>query len=217
MNAPSINQTPAPNPIPSTDLRGVEEEQALLSGLLADDPEAWREFNFRYSRLLYRCISRVTSRFPGVCGPDDVREVYATLCMQLLANDKGKLRSFRPERGNKLGSWLGMLANHAAYDYLRGKRRQPRCEELASADDLAGSVPDPLEACVARERARAVTELLAEFSEKDREFVMLYFGEGRPPEEIARQMRISVKTVYSKKHKIRARLVALLEQRRIAA
>ena len=39
-----------------------------------------------------------------------------------------------------------------------------------------------------------------------RTFVELFFVEGRTPEQIASEMRISVKTVYSKKHKIRCRL-----------
>ncbi len=34
------------------------------------------------------------------------------------------------------------------------------------------------------------------------EFITLYYGEGLEPEEIGRRMGISVKTVYSKKHKI---------------
>ena len=59
--------------------------------------------------------------------------------------------------------------------------------------------------------------MLSEFSDKDRQFVALYFGEGLDPEEVARRMRINVKTVYSKKHKIQSRLESLLAQRRIAA
>ena len=59
-------------------------------------------------------------------GPDDVREIYAMLCVQLLANDKRKLRSFEPGRGNKLGSWIGMLAIHTAYDFLRTIKREPK-------------------------------------------------------------------------------------------
>jgi RNA polymerase sigma-70 factor (ECF subfamily) len=41
---------------------------------------------------------------------------------------------------------------------------------------------------------------------------MLYYIESRSPEEIADEMGISVKTVYSKKHKIRTRLEKLLAQ-----
>ena len=47
---------------------------------------------------------------------------------------------------------------------------------------------------------------------KDREFVELYFGEGLDPDEVARRMGISVKTVYSKRHKIQRRLQSLFGQ-----
>jgi len=59
--------------------------------------------------------------------------------------------------------------------------------------------------------------VLEEFTPKDRKFVKLYFGEGLAPEQIAKRMGISVKTVYSKKHKIQARLEGLLAARRLAA
>lgn len=193
------------------------DERELIDGLLADDERAWRSFNTRYGRLIFRCITRVTSRFSAVVAPDDVREIYATLCLSLLANDKRKLRSFEPERGSKLGSWLGMLAIHAAYDFLRTTKREPKRATLTEAEGLSSELPNPHEACVQRQRLGLVESLLADFSDKDREFVALYYGEGLAPEAIAEQMGISVKTVYSKKHKIRARLETLLTERNLTA
>lgn len=192
-------------------------ESRLLEGMLRDEPEAWREFNAQFSRLIYRCITRVTARFGSLVGPDDVREIYAMLCLQLLAHDKRKLRSFEPERGNKLSSWLGMLAIHTAYDYLRGLKREPKRGALTEAETLTTDTPDPCEAYTQRERARLLSQLLSDLTEKDQLFVMLYYGEGLEPESVAERMGISVKTVYSKKHKIRSRLEALLSERQIAA
>jgi RNA polymerase sigma-70 factor, ECF subfamily len=196
---------------------GADDERILLDGMLNDDPAAWREFNVRYARLIYRCITRVTSRFSSIVGPDDVREIYAMLCMSLLANDKRKLRSFEPGRGNKLGSWIGMLAIHAAYDFLRGLKREPMRASLGEAEMMSSELPDPFESYLMRQRAEIVSLLLSRFSDKDREFVTLYFGEGLQPEQVAARMGISVKTVYSKKHKIRNRLEALLLERKLAA
>ena len=206
--------------IPSNDERmacDVEAEQALLAGMIGDQERAWREFNTRYARLIYRCITRVTARFSAVVGPDDVREIYAMLCVQLLANDKRKLRTFEPGRGNKLGSWIGMLAIHSAYDYLRGLKREPKRGCLSEAESLSSDLPDPHDVCVLRQQVSIVSDILGEFSDKDREFITLYYGEGLEPDEIAERMAISVKTVYSKKHKIRSRLEVLLVQRRLAA
>jgi RNA polymerase sigma-70 factor (ECF subfamily) len=182
----------------------------LLQGLLRGSDAAWREFHIRFDRLIYRCITKVTSRFSAVVSQDDLREIYATLIVQLLSNDMHKLRTFDPERGNRFSSWLGLLAINAAYDYLRAIRREPNRAPVTEAEALGSDLPTPHELCERRERAEKVVEALATFSQKDQEFVELYFGEGLEPEEIALRMNISVKTVYSKKHKIRSRLESLL-------
>ncbi len=193
------------------------DETTLLEGLLVDDGNAWREFNARYSRLIYACIGRVTARFSGVVRADATSDIYSMLCLQLLSNDKTKLRTFEPGRGSKLGTWLGLLATHTAYDYLRSVRRIPKHAELSEAEQLSGETPDPSEATLLRERAALAGAVLDSFSDKDREFVRLYYGEGLSPEDVARQMRISVKTVYSKKHKIQRRLESLLGEPSLAA
>ena len=193
------------------------DDAQLVRALIADDAHAWREFNTRFSRLVLSTISRVTTRFSGVVSPEDLREIYATFCVQLLANDKHKLRSFDPERGNKLSTWLGLLASHTAYDFLRSARREPRRAALSEAEDLSSTLPDPCESALMRERADLVSELLTNFTDKDRSFIQLYFGEGLAPETVAERLNISVKTVYSKKHKIQARLQTLLVEAQLAA
>jgi RNA polymerase sigma-70 factor, ECF subfamily len=193
------------------------DEQVLVDALLRDDAAAWRTFNERYGRMIHRCITRITVRFSSVVSADDVREIYATFCLQLLANDKSKLRSYAPDRGSSFGSWLALLAAHAAYDFLRRRRREPAFEDADDEVAVTDSVPDPYELCEIRERATIAAAMIAHFSERDREFLTLFYGEGLEPEQIARRMRISVKTVYSKKHKIQSRLEALMQRRRLAA
>jgi len=195
----------------------TQDDAVLVGALLEDDPLAWRTFNTRFSRLILSTISRVTARFSAVVSPDDLREIYATFCVQLLANDKLKLRSFDPQRGNKLSTWLGLLASHTAYDFLRGARREPRRAALSEAEQLSSAAPDPCESALMRERAALVGRLLANFTDKDRAFIQMYFGEGLAPECVAERLKISVKTVYSKKHKIQARLQALLNESQLAA
>ena len=186
-----------------------DEDADLVFALVANDARAWQTFQKKYDRLILRCITKVTKRFSRI-SQEDVREIYATLLVSLLANDKTKLRSFDPSRGNRFSSWIGLLAIHCAYDYLRSVRREPCKEALQEAEDVAGDMPDPFEETVQRQRARIAARVLASFSEKDRTFAVLYFGEGMSPDEIALRMNISVKTVYSKKHKVKARLESLL-------
>lgn len=181
-------------------------ESELLERLLASDAVAWRELNHRYARLITSCIQRVVGRFSRRVGADAVEEIYATFSLKLLANDMHKLRSFEPSRGNKLGTWLGMLATHCAYDYLRGVRREPSAVCLTEAESVGSEREDPCESAMLNERAELVRQLLSDFSERDRQFVALYFGDGLSPERVAERLGISVKTVYSKKHKIQRKL-----------
>jgi RNA polymerase sigma-70 factor, ECF subfamily len=190
-----------------------EQEALLVAGMLAGQHPAWRDFQVRYDRLIYRCITKVTVRFSTKVTQEDVREIYAAFLLQLLANDMHKLRTFDPERGNRFASWIGLLAVNAAYDYLRSVRRDANRAPLTEAENLTSDDIDPYSACEQRERAEHVASLLRAFSEKDREFMELYFGEGLSPEEVASRMNISVKTVYSKKHKIQSRLEEMMGRR----
>jgi len=184
-------------------------DEQLIARLIKSQPLAWREFERRYERLIDRCILKVTRRFSSVVSADDVREIASNLHLSLLANDMHKLRTFDPERGNRFSSWIGLLAINCAYDYLRSVRREPGKAALTEASDLAAETPDPFEAVAQRQRATIAKKLLEGFSARDRAFAALYFGEGLDPNVIAARMKISVKTVYSKKHKIQARLEAM--------
>jgi RNA polymerase sigma-70 factor, ECF subfamily len=195
----------------TTELAAISDIE-LIELLLAHDDAGWREFVRRFDRLVWRCITKVTVRFGTVVGPEDVREVHANFYGALMANDLHKLRMFKPEKGNKLGTWIGMLAINCAWDYLRSVSRQPVADPIAMAEERECASPDPYECAAQREACTKVERLLSHFSRKDRTFVMLYYVESRSPEEIADEMGISVKTVYSKKHKIRTRLEKLLEQ-----
>jgi RNA polymerase sigma-70 factor, ECF subfamily len=196
--------------------QAVLSEEALLDGLLTDQVAAWQEFNRRYSRMLYACIARIVRRFARSTGSEDAREIYSNFCLSLI-QDKKRLRSFERDRGTKLGSWLAMLAVHAAYDYLRCLRRRPSGVPIDNISDLASICPVPDELCIQQQRTELVARLLSELTEKDRQFMFLHFGQGLAPEEVAQRMGISVKTVYTKKHKLRSRLESMLVNYRTAA
>lgn len=194
----------------TTNITDLTETQ-LLNRMLLRDGVAWREFHRRYDRLIYRCIHKVTGRFPGSITSEDVREIYAMFLLGLNKRNMHKLRTFDPERGNKLSSWVGMLATNCAWDYLRRVARRPQTTTLADAENIGSTSDSPYDDLLQKERWAVVNRVLETFSDKDRQFVQLYFMEGMSPDRIADTMGISVKTVYSKKHKIRCRLQKVLE------
>ena len=209
MNSQIESATPAANE--------YSDEYDLLDGLIEGTPNAWREFNRRYSRMLSACITRVVHRFSRSVGSDDAKEVYSALCLSLVAQDKRRLRSFERDRGTKLGTWLAMLAVHTAYDHLRSLRRKPAGVPIEKIAELAEVAPLPEDLCIQQQRTEIVERILEELSDKDRQFMLLHFGQGMAPEQVAMVMGISVKTVYTKKHKLRGRLEAMLYNYRTAA
>jgi RNA polymerase sigma-70 factor (ECF subfamily) len=181
------------------------EDDALVRGMIAGDAGAWEVFHTRHTPALSKVIERAMMPF-GRASDDDVREVHSSLVLSLLAHDKKKLRAFDPARGARFSSFVALLAVHAAFDHLRSMRRSPWPAPFHEAEDVASDELDPYEQTWRRLHAARVIEALGE---KDRAFVALYLGEGLGFDEIAARLRVSVKTVYSKKHKLQLRLASL--------
>jgi RNA polymerase sigma-70 factor (ECF subfamily) len=191
----------------------AETDHELLCRVLDHQSDAWTELLRRYRCLIHRCISKATGRVGAQLCPDDQDEIFCELCMNLLRDDMRKLRAYDPTRGVKLSTWLGLLSINTAYDHLRRRARFPM---LAPGEDTvperAADGPSPLEQLLSKERHGFLGQLVTRLSARDRDFVHLYFVQGMDAELIASTMNISVKTVYTKKHKISARLLRLAEQ-----
>jgi RNA polymerase sigma-70 factor, ECF subfamily len=192
----------------SSDLAALPD-LSLLGEVLEGDEHAWRELLRRFRGLIFRCVGRVLCKYESVVSSEDINEVFSEVCLNLLRNDMKKLRAYDPERGSKLGSWIGLIAINTTYDHLRVTARQPLLDQIDGVVDDEDGRPSPLDLLLEKERWTRLTCLAMDFSQKDQRFMELYYGRGLAPHEVAREMRISIKTVYSKKNKIRNRLEAL--------
>ncbi len=187
-------------------------DRELLKTVLRSDARGWAELVRRFRPLIYRCITKVTLKYAPSLGSADLDEIYADVMMQLVRDDMHKLRIYNPARGTKLGSWIGMISVNAAYDFLRSAGRRPLLDKVDGALDPHEECDrTPLDQLIEKERWDHLNSLLSDFTAKDRTFVELYYQKGMEAEEIASEMQISLKTVYSKKHKIRAHLVRVLQ------
>ena len=196
----------------SQSCREAWSDRELLTHTLRREPRAWTELVRRYRSLIYRCITKVTLKYTRSLASADVEEIYADVMMQLVRDEMHKLRIYNPQRGTKLGSWIGMISVNAAYDFLRSAGRRPLLDKVdGQIDPHEECDRTPLDLLIEKERWGHLNELLAEFTDKDRTFVELYYQRGLEADEIAAEMQISLKTVYSKKHKIRAHLVRALQ------
>ena len=137
----------------------------------------------RFRPLMFRCIHKVAGRFGELVSREDVDEIFSEVCFNLWRDDLRKLRAYDSTRGSRLGTWLGLIAIHTAYDHLRARRRRPTLHNLDLAPEHASPGPDALDLLIDRERWARLRELMADCSDKDRTFIELYYGEGLDPEE----------------------------------
>ncbi|HEV8324755.1 MAG TPA: sigma-70 family RNA polymerase sigma factor [Myxococcota bacterium] len=193
----------------ATQLRSLTDLD-LLAQVLTGDGKAWAEFVRRYRGLVYRCAGKVLARHRYYATTADIEEICANVWFQLWRDSMKKLRAYSPDRGSRLSSWIGLIAVNCAYDFLREVGRRPKCEELDPASSQFAYSPDPLSSLAHQEEMGSLRAILDDCSEREREFVDLYFARGLEPEQVASQMDISVKTVYSKKTKIRDKLLAMV-------
>jgi RNA polymerase sigma-70 factor (ECF subfamily) len=183
-------------------------DSELVQGMLAGARPAWRVFSERYDALIYAAIDRVLRCFPALSNRNERDEVRAALLSSLVARQMHKLRVFEFERGVRLSTWLHLLATHAARDHVRAASRgRPitlGCSRWCQTSDEGSA--GPLAALLAKEELSQASSALARFSDKDRQLVDLLIVQGQAPEQVASAMNISVKTVYTKKHKLVSRL-----------
>jgi RNA polymerase sigma-70 factor (ECF subfamily) len=189
-----------------------EGDARLVAGMLDDLPEAWRAFDESHGALVQRTIAQVMRRFWRLLSPADLPDARAIFYASLLANKKRKLRSFDATRGIPLSAWIKVLAVRSTLDYVRRARRQPPRSDLEEALEIPCSRADPHANAVRMQERAVVAELIAELSPRDRELVRMHFIEEMAPLEIADRMSVSVKTIYSKKNKIIARLKVLRDR-----
>jgi RNA polymerase sigma-70 factor (ECF subfamily) len=197
---------------PSTNAADWSDRE-LLARVLRREQTGWNELVRRYRALIYRCITKVTNKYAPYAASADVDEVFAEVLVSLVRDDMHKLRMYDPTRGTKLGSWIGIIAVNAGFDYLRGSMRRNVNDRLdPSYDPHEPYDRTPLDTLLDKERWSSLNNMLGDFSDKDRQFLDLFYARGMEAEEVAAEMKISLKTVYSKNHKIRSHLRRCLEK-----
>ncbi len=179
----------------------------LLQSVLVRENSAWTQFLQRFRPLIYRCIAKVVMRHAPDLGSADMDEIYSDLLFNLLRSNMRKLRLFNPRRGTKLSSWIGMITINTTYDFLRNIGRRPYLDRIDGiCETMQACDRNPLDTLLEKERWSHLNHILEGFSVKDRTFLSLYYADGLDADTVANEMSISLKTVYSKNHKIRASL-----------
>ena len=155
-----------------------EDDEALVKASKRGDAAAMERLYHRYRDWAFRLAYGFTGN------AHDAEEVVQDVFRQFFARvDRFEMRS-------KLTTFLYTMVKHRSIDLIR--KRRPT--ETLAFDPVAPALRDE-----DRER-RALLELVASLPEKQREVVVLRFGEGLQLDEIAGRMDIAIGTVKSRLH-----------------
>lgn len=178
-------------------------EIQLRDRLLLNDHSAWREFHRRYDRLVWLQIHRLGTAFPRSLSSADLEEIHANLYAALLSNGMHRLRYWEPGKGTKLATWIALLTTNIARDYLRAVTRRPGSTPIESVAGTLRCELDTVALVASRQTCARLGEAVREMSDRDQSVLLRIYVEEASPDEVAAEMGMSVKTVYTRTHRIR--------------
>lgn len=184
------------------DLQSLSEID-LRDRMLSGHNAAWREFVRRYDRLVWLQIHRLAAAFPKALNAVDLEEIHANLYAALLSNRMHRLRYWEPGKGTKLATWIALLTTNIARDYLRAVTRRPGWSPIESHAASLKSDSDPVGHASTRQACDRLRDAVGEMSDRDRSVLLRIYVEEATPDEVAEEFGMSVKTVYTRTHRIR--------------
>lgn len=163
----------------------VQDEQELLRRLGKGDQRAFNEvFSLFYQRITYMVVRLVGDA-------EDAKDILAEVFIKLW-DKRTDFTSLAAMKG-----FLYISARNRALDFLKAKKRQD-----TSKSSYAYWIDHPEEVSALVLNAELVVQLEQEIQAlpaKCREIVQLAYYEGLTSEEIARQLGISLQTVWNQK------------------
>lgn len=154
------------------------------------------------------------------CLPEDVEETVQETFAQLFRDDGRLLRRYSPDRGMSLLNYVGQIAEREAGRVIRSRGfAKRRGEELVEPDDYRldaaqEPAPDVLEKLQQIEHHEALLGALRDrlSDESFLVFEALYIRL-LPAADVAAMFGCAVEAIYTRRHRIRATLRTLLEER----
>jgi len=172
----------------------------VVRDVLEGDRDAYRLLVRRYGDLLYAHALRMVGDADDAA--DLVQEAFVTGYM--------KLHTCRDR--DRVGAWLFRILANRCKDFLRSRRRSWVPFDHAVAVPATGDGPE--EAAARAEVGNRLRRALDRLTPEQREAFVLKHVDGRPYEEIAAVMDLSVAALKMRVHRARDALQGLLEEYR---
>lgn len=196
-----------------------DQEKKLLQDLRAKKQGSWERFVQEYSRLIHYSIQRTCQIRSFPLRPEEREDLFHDILVHLISDEGRKLRQYKGKGGCTLATWIRTVSTHYVLDYIRKSRRTYFRVEFVAIEDTSreitvidpGDMPDDL--LEDRQQESLVAEALAELDEDDRLFVELYYARELSTREIARILKISEGSIYSKVNRLKSRLKEKVENK----
>lgn len=171
----------------------VIDEASFLIKFKQGDPGAFRWLVQEYGTYIYRVAYSVLHDAKEA--EDAAQEIFLQIYKSL------------PEyRSRGLKTWMTRIAVNKAIDLKR--KRERRNEEQWDPSDIALQIPDQeddmLIGVMDQERSLELRRKIAELPKSHRQIVTEFYFNGKSHEQIAADLRVSVKTVESKLYRARS-------------
>ena len=127
------------------------DSQNVPIGVLEGDEVAWRSFVARHDAAL-RTIVRQATETTNALSDDQIDDVMGDFWLAVVSNDMRLLRSFKPERGSTLLTWLTFHVAKTANNRVARLLAEPTMVPLDEALHVPAPWPRPARA---RKRSEA--------------------------------------------------------------
>ena len=124
-------------------------------------------------------------------------------------------RAGRLENPSALPAFLFQTANHICLQHFRSSGREGRALLRLGGEDPQNLDPHPLASLIGDERRAAVREALKQLSAEDRHLLRMMYYEDMDRGVLAQQLGVTAGALRVRKHRVLARLAALLNDREI--
>lgn len=188
----------------------LDDEQYLLSRCFAGDGEAAEALVRRFSDLVYQSVKHTFFIKQAHFNKEDIEDLHNTVFLQLFEHKRKKLRQYEGRNGCSLASWIRVVSVRIVLNHLRKNRldsleRQKKIS-LEDMPELKGEETGSLAVMEKSERDYLLQAGIKNLSPRDRLFMKLHFEQGLTEKEVASIMQVSVKNVYTVKHRAIQRL-----------
>jgi RNA polymerase sigma-70 factor, ECF subfamily len=114
-----------------------------------------------------------------------------------------------------LPSFLFQTAHHICLQHFRSSSREGRALLRLGGEDAQNREPHPLTTLIGDERRNAVREALKQLSPEDRDLLRMMYYEEIDSGTLAQSLGVTAGALRVRKHRVLARLAALLNRREI--